>query len=275
MLKIHIYILFIIIILSCGKKSPEDNSLSKIDNSSKNLTKETQSNFVKVSSSHSNIDFNNLIVDDISTRENLFDYDFFYNGAGVGIEDINNDGLKDIFFSGNQVTNKLYLNKGNLVFEDISESANINTNKNWSNGVTFVDINNDGWMDIYVSQGGPRSKDQRKNLLYINQKNLTFKEEALKYGLDDHGISTQSAFFDYDKDGDLDCIVMNENDYYGVDPVNFYKILNDKEKLKENSSHLYKNVNSKFHDITEEAGLLRPTFGLGLCVTDINNDNFL
>jgi len=274
MLKTHIYILFIII-LSCGKKSPEDIDSGKIDNSSEILKKEAQSNFVKVSSTHSKIDFNNLIVDDISTRENLFDYDFFYNGAGVGIEDINNDGLKDIFFTGNQVANKLYLNKGNLVFEDISESANVNTNKNWSNGVTFVDINNDGWMDIYISQGGPRDKDQRKNLLFINQKNLSFKEEALKYGLDDHGISTQSAFFDYDKDGDLDCIVMNENDYYGVDPENFYEILNDKQKLKENSSHLYKNVNSKFHDITEEAGLLRPTFGLGLCVSDINNDNWL
>ena len=271
----HFYPFILILLLLSCKKEPPVNSGTKDHVNINNEVTKTSSNFIKINSSESNIDFKNIITDDISTRENLFDYDFFYNGAGVGIEDINNDGLKDIFFTGNQVANKLYLNKGNLVFEDISESANIRSNKNWSNGVTFVDINNDGWMDIYISQGGPRGKDQRKNLLFINQKNLTFKEEALKYGLDDHGISTQSAFFDYDKDGDLDCIVMNENDYYGVDPLNFYKILSDKQKLKENSSHLYENINSKFRDITEKAGLLRPTFGLGLCVSDINNDNWL
>ncbi len=162
-----------------------------------------------------------------------------------------------------------------MVFEDISASANINTNKNWASGVTFADVNNDGWMDIYVSQGGPKNKDERNNLLFINQKDLTFKEQGSDYGLADHGISTQSAFFDFDKDGDLDCIVMNENDYYSVNPSTFYAILKDKKKLIENSSHLYKNVNGKFKDITEAAGLLKPTFGLGLCVSDINNDNWL
>lgn len=273
--KTGVILTFFLIIFSfnsCNKDAKKETNILK-ENTQKNSN--NISNFIKVSSEKSGITFNNVIVHDLASKANLFDYDFFYNGAGVGIEDINNDGLKDIFFTGNQVPNKLYLNKGNLVFEDISDTANINTNKNWSNGVTFLDINNDGWMDIYVSQGGPKNKIERKNILFINQKDLTFKEEASNYGLDDTGISTQSAFFDYDKDGDLDCIVMNENDLYGVDPATFYSILKDKEVLKGNSSHLYENINGKFKDVTEEAGLLRPTFGLGLCVSDINNDNWL
>jgi hypothetical protein len=256
---------------SCKKEVKEDNNSSNDTASIKTNT----SNFTKISSEESGLKFNNTIVHDLATKSNLFDYDYFYNGAGVGIEDINNDGLKDVFFCGNQVPNKLYLNKGNLVFEDISDTANINTNKNWSNGVTFADVNNDGWMDIYVSQGGPKIKEDRKNLLFINQQNSTFKEEAIGYGLADFGISTQSAFFDFDKDGDLDCVVMNENDFYGVNPSTFYAILKDKQLLKDNSSHLYENVNGKFKDITEKAGLLKPSFGLGLCVSDINNDNWL
>ncbi len=271
-----IFVSFLIIFLfnSCNKEKKKDPNIliNKTQEDSKHIS---FSNFIKVTSDTSGLNFNNTIIHDLATKANLFDYDYFYNGAGVGVADINNDGLKDIFFCGNQVLNKLYLNKGNLVFEDISVTANINANKSWSNGVTFADVNNDGWLDIYVSQGGPKNKEERKNLLFINQKDLTFKEEASNYGLDDSGISTQSAFFDYDKDGDLDCMVMNENDYYGIDPSTFYKILSNKQKLKENSSHLYKNINGKFIDITEEAGLLKPTFGLGLCVSDINNDNWL
>ena len=268
-----IFVSFLIIFLfnSCKKKSKITNDNAQI---SLNIT--PTSNFIKIDSDKSGLNFNNKITHDLASKANLFDYDYFYNGAGVGVADINNDGLKDLFFCGNQVPNKLYLNKGNLVFEDISVTANINTNKNWSNGVTFADVNNDGWLDIYISQGGPNPKHLRKNILLINQKDLTFKEEAGYYGLDDHGISTQSVFFDFDKDGDLDCVVMNENDYYGLDPSRFYNLLlNDKQKLNENSSHLYENVNGKFIDITEEAGLLKPTFGLGLCISDINNDSWL
>ncbi|KGL59639.1 ASPIC/UnbV-like protein [Polaribacter sp. Hel1_33_49] len=232
-------------------------------------------NFQKINKKQSNLDFKNTLKHDLSTKSNLFDYDFFYNGAGVGIVDVNNDGLKDVFFCGNQVDNKLFLNKGNLVFEDISEKANINQHKNWSNGVTFADVNNDGWMDIYVTQGGPYNLEERQNLLYINQKDNTFTEKAVEYGLADTGISTQASFFDFDKDGDLDCIVANENDYYGLDPITFYKTLKNKKRLHQSSSHLYKNNNGKFIDITEKSGLLKPTFGLGLCVSDINNDGWL
>jgi hypothetical protein len=233
------------------------------------------STFEKIDSSHSNINFINKITPSFDNKANLFDYDYFYNGSGVGIADFNNDGLKDIILSANQTKNKIYVNKGGFVFEDITLDANINQNKKWSSGVAIADVNNDGWMDIYISQGGPNSANNRKNLLYINQKDLTFKEQAQEYGLADQGISTQSAFFDFDKDGDLDCLVMNENSYFGVDPLQFYTILKDKEKLKLNSSQLYEQVNGKFINITEKSGILKPSFGLGLCISDINNDNWL
>lgn len=261
----------ILILSSCSNKSE-----TILD--SQNLGEKvniTLFNFQKINKKQSNLDFQNTLKHDLSTKSNLFDYDFFYNGAGVGIVDVNNDGLKDVFFCGNQVDNKLFLNKGNLVFEDISEKANINQHKNWSNGVTFADVNNDGWMDIYVTQGGPYNLEERQNLLYINQKDNTFTEKAVEYGLADTGISTQASFFDFDKDGDLDCIVANENDYYGLDPITFYKTLKNKKRLHQSSSHLYKNNNGKFIDITEKSGLLKPTFGLGLCVSDINNDGWL
>ena len=259
-------ILFILIILlyTC------ENNTGSTDS-----TSEKYNNYEKVPSSSSGISFINRIEHNLASKSNLFDYDYFYNGSGVGIADINNDGLKDVFLCANQAPNRLYLNKGDLTFEDITQTSNINTNKAWSSGVTFADINQDGWIDIYVSQGGPYQKGKRKNLLLINQGDLTFKEKATEYGLADTGISTQSAFFDYDKDGDLDCIVMNENDYYGLDPARFYKLFQNKELLKENSSHLYEQIDGKFIDITEKAGLLKPSFGLGLCVSDLNNDNWL
>ena len=231
--------------------------------------------FEKLTSDFTGIDFSNIITPNLESSENLFDYDYFYNGSGVGIADINNDGLKDVIFTANQKENKLYLNKGSLKFEDITKLSNINNeNKRWSSGVTFADVNNDGWIDIYISQGGPFKSDSRSNLLLINNHDLTFSEMAKEYGLDDNGISTQSAFFDFDKDGDLDCIVMNENDYYGYDPLTFFKKFENKTLLEQNSSKLYEQIDGKFINITEKAGLLSPTFGLGLCISDINNDNW-
>jgi enediyne biosynthesis protein E4 len=226
--------------------------------------------------SSSGIVFANNLKHDVSTKANLFDFDYFYNGAGVAIGDINNDGLQDVFFTGNQVENRLFLNKGDMQFEDITEKAQINTNKNWSNGVVLADVNQDGWLDIYVSQGGPHEPDQRQNLLFINQQDLTFSEEAAEYGLADAGLSTQSAFFDFDRDGDLDCVVMNENPLFGVDPINFYKAFRkQKDLLYNSSSHFYINENGKFTDATAQVGLLRPSFGLGLVISDINEDGWL
>ncbi len=231
--------------------------------------------FEKVLTSQSGIDFSNIVTEDLSSIENLFDFDYFYNGAGVGLEDINNDGLLDIFFAGNQVPNKLYLNKGDFSFEDISDSAGINAGKVWSNGVTFVDINNDGWMDIYVSQGGPKRDYDRSNLLFINNGDLTFTEKANDLGIADQGISTQSVFFDYDQDGDLDCLVSNENEFYGLDPMTFYHQMEvKKENLVKSSTHLYRNDGDSFTEVTEQAGVLNASFGLGVTVTDINNDGW-
>ncbi|MFD0860794.1 VCBS repeat-containing protein [Sungkyunkwania multivorans] len=244
----------------------------------KSIAKEENSEvvFEKIPSSTSGIDFANTITHDVATKENLFDYDYFYNGAGVGMADINNDGLLDLFFCGNQTPNKLYLNKGNLKFEDISKKAGINKGKQWANGVTFADVNNDGWLDIYVSQGGPKNRQARKNLLFINQKDNTFKEHAETLGLADQGISTQAVFFDYDKDGDLDCLVSNENELYGLGPIPFYKkVLSDPELLYYSCAHLYKNENGKFVDVTQNTNLMQPAFGLGAIVSDIDDDGWL
>ena len=253
-----------------------DSSKDKSDSKSGDEPKSGNPIFYKVSNKESGIDFSNTITHNVATLENLFDYDYFYNGAGVGLEDLNNDGLLDVFFCGNQVNNRLYINQGNLKFKDITETANINTGKNWSNGVAFVDINSDGWMDIYVSQGGPNTRDKRKNLLLINQQDGTFLERAEDFGLADMGISTQSAFFDFDKDGDLDCVVMNENELYGMDPITFNRYVNANDETSYfNSSHLYRNDNGKFVDVTRAAGIERPIFGLGLSISDIDDDGWL
>lgn len=265
MKKIFLLPVFLIFLLSCDQNETAGDQ----------KTDELPQVFESIPASQSGIQFSNTITPSVATKENLLDYDYFYNGAGVGIADINNDGLPDIFFCGNQMPNKLYLNKGNLSFEDISEKSNINQGKYWSNGVTFADVNQDGWLDIYVSQGGPKEANQRGNLLFINQKDLTFKESGKEYGLADQSISTQSAFFDYDQDGDLDVVVMNETPFYGFDPTRYYTMLaENKDFLHQSSSHLYQNNNGKFVDVTEAAGLLSPTFGLGLVVSDINEDSW-
>ena len=268
--KLILFFTIIVYLGSCNTKRDNANKDGTItDDKAVTL-------FDKIDAAESNITFANNIKPDLNKGESLFDYDYFYNGAGVGIEDLNNDGLLDIFFCGNQVANSLYLNKGDFKFVDVSSNSNISKINGWSNGVTFVDINNDGWQDIYISQGGPYERNLRKNVLYINQKNGTFIDQAESYGLADTGISTQSVFFDMDKDGDLDCLVMNENEFYGVNPIELNSLLKENpESLYYNSSHLYRNDNGKFKDITKLAGIEKPLFGLGLAITDINNDGWL
>ena len=170
---------------------------------------EEETLFKLLSSAETGITFTNNITD---TKDfNIFNYRNFYNGGGAAIGDINNDGLPDIFFTSNQQKNKLYLNRGRWKFEDVSAAAGIEGIHKWHTGVAFADIDGDGWLDIYVCNSGGVEGDDKANELYINQKNGSFKEAAHEYGLDDKGLSTQAAFFDFDHDGDLDCYVLNNS----------------------------------------------------------------
>ena len=170
--------------------------------------------FELVKSSHSGIDFNNQVIETDSL--NVLDVSNIYNGGGVGIGDFNKDGLPDIYFTGNRVSNKLYLNKGDFKFNDITKEAGVTGEGKWSRGVSVIDINNDGWPDIYVSVTLEKDSNRRKNILYINQgldkKGVPhFKDMAAEYGLADTSFSTMATFFDYDNDGDLDMfLVVNE-----------------------------------------------------------------
>lgn len=228
--------------------------------------------FKKVSSSHSSITFSNTINE---TYQNYFDlFAYVYNGAGVGVGDINNDGLPDIYFTGNEVSNKLYLNKGNLVFEDITEKAGVAGNGKWNNGVTMVDINGDNLLDIYVCKGGWRENtDQRKNLLFVNQGDLTFQEQASQYGLDESGYSIHASFFDMDNDNDLDLYVTNRPDSFDIPLSEMVR----QKKLSPTTSRdkLYRNDNQKYTEVGLKAGI-GSNFGYALSVitSDLNNDGF-
>ncbi|MBK9390672.1 MAG: VCBS repeat-containing protein [Bacteroidetes bacterium] len=226
--------------------------------------------FTSLSNKRTGIDFNNRIQE---TEEfNILDYGYLYNGGGVGTGDINNDGLPDIFFCGNFTGSKLYLNKGNFRFEDITEKSHATGGGNWNTGVTMVDINADGWLDIFVvssTDGRPRF---RKNLLYINNGDLTFTESAAAWGIDDDSYSTHSAFFDYDKDGDLDLFVINHSIDKFAHPVAAQKNMHD--PVYEHK--LYKNTGNRFINANEEAGMKTNimNFGLGLAIADFNNDKW-
>lgn len=244
-------------------------------NSGSDRSKESQGPavFEKVLSSHSGITFTNKV--DENYERNYFDsFAYVYNGAGVAVGDINNDGLQDVYFTGNEVPNKLYLNLGGMKFADITDSAGVDGGKGWDNGVTMVDINNDGLLDIYICKGGYRDTDEeRRNLLYVNQGNNKFREEAAKYGLDDIGYSQQAVFFDMDNDNDLDL-------YISARPDSFYLGLSQMVKGKRNPpekcrNKLYRNDNGKFVEIGEEAGIAN-TYGYALSVlcADLNNDGY-
>jgi len=212
---------------------------------------------------------------------NIFKYRNFYNGGGVAIGDINNDGLQDIYLTGNMEPNKLYLNKGNMKFEDISESAGVMGNKPWSTGVVMVDINHDGLLDIYVSNAGNMEGDNHDNDLYINNGDLTFTEKAEEYNLAKTGFTTHASFFDYDKDGDLDAYILNNSNI----PVSSLGYAEQREVRAQDwegvpdifkgvGDMLLRNDNGKFVDVSEDAGIYGSLigFGLGVLVTDFNGD---
>ncbi len=245
--------ILIFVIASCTKESePSKDTL-----------------FKQLSKDETGVDFANTLTENDSL--NYFSYSYLYMGGGVSAGDINNDGLIDLFFTGNMVANKLFLNKGGLKFEDISEKAGLLGDDRWYTGVTMADVNNDGFLDIYCSVGGKFTP--KENLLYINNGDATFTESAKIYGIDDIGNSVQATFFDYDLDGDLDLYVAN------YPPTNFSASnTHYKFKMKEVSDtetdKLYRNDGEKFTNVTDEAGVR--TFGLTLSATvgDINNDNW-
>ncbi|MDB5277092.1 MAG: hypothetical protein JWR61_2047 [Ferruginibacter sp.] len=230
--------------------------------------------FTLLKSSHTNIDFNNKLTENDAV--NFLIDQYIYIGAGVGAGDFNNDGLQDLFFAGGQVSSKLYINKGNFEFEDVTERAGVKTEE-WCTGVSVVDINNDGLSDIYVCVSHAHNPEQRKNLLFINKGNLKFAEEAREYGLDDPGFSTQAAFFDYDKDGDLDMYLMNHKAFQR-EPNN---IVQDGKTSFVAADKLYRNEGTPpgknhpvFKDVSEQAGIMEMGYGLGLSISDFNNDGW-
>ena len=241
---------------------------------------ETEAVFQKIESETSGIHFKNEIVDYPHMHLNIYDY--YYNGGGVAIGDINNDGLSDVFFTGNNSQNTLYLNKGNFQFEDISEASGIQDNSFWSTGVTFIDVNKDGWLDIYVCHSGYSSVYMNKqNHLYINQKNNTFVESSKAFGLEDQSYSNQAVFFDGDKDGNVDMFLMNNSDFTDrfsngqAFPIVYEKInqyTNSAKYNKELNNKYFQNSSSSFVDITSESNVDDWGFGLGVKASDVDKD---
>ncbi len=264
-----IFLISTTLLFSCESKKEEE---LKVKDNVKTL-------FTLLGSEDTGIDFINEVVN--QKKFNIFKYRNFYNGGGVAIGDINNDGLPDIYMTANMRPNKLYLNKGNLKFEDISKSAGVLGDKPWSTGVTMVDINQDGLLDIYVSNAGNLEGNNHNNDLYINNGDLTFTEKAEEYNLAKTGFTTHATFFDYDKDGDLDAYILNNSNI----PVTSLAYAKQREVRAQDwegvpgifrgvGDMLLRNDGGTFTDVSEEAGIYGSLigFGLGVMVTDINGD---
>ncbi|HEX9510579.1 MAG TPA: VCBS repeat-containing protein [Puia sp.] len=229
--------------------------------------------FTLLSGKETGVNFRNISVE--NEQINILTYEYLYNGGGVAIGDINNDGLKDIYFTSNNQENRLYLNKGNMQFEDITTKAGVGCKEGWKTGVTMVDINGDGFLDIYICKSADGDPERRRNILLINNGDLTFTNKAKEYGLDDAGYSTQATFFDYDNDGDLDMFLINHSlievsNTIGINPV----LRNARDPNYSNK--LFRNDNGKFKDVSEEAGITggMANYGLGVVISDINNDGW-
>jgi len=231
--------------------------------------------FVQVDPAESYIGFNNAITENDSV--NVFTNEYMYNGSGVGIGDFNKDGLPDVFFCGSMVSSKLYINKGNFKFEDITADAGLQTNR-WCTGVSVVDINNDGFDDVYVCASHSTDAAKRKNLLFINDGKLHFTEQAVAYGLADTGYATQAAFFDYDKDGDLDMYLLNHRLYShtanNLQPKDTSGNSPAEDRLYRNDGITAGKSHPVFTDVSKQAGIKEDGYGLGLVIADVNNDNW-
>lgn len=240
--------------------------------SCKNDLKENYSAFTLIDQNESGVNFENKVED----REdfNVLTYRNYYNGGGVAIGDINNDGLNDIYFTSNIEDNKLFINKGDMKFEDITLKAGVAGKKSWCTGVTMADVNDDGFLDLYVCYSGDGKKENKENQLFINNRNNTFTERAKEFGLNDDGLSTHASFFDYDLDGDLDCYVLN-NSY--KDPERISLTTREKyDPVALGGDRLYQNNGGKFSNVTQKAGIFSSDagFGLGISVGDVNSDGY-
>ncbi|WP_111670724.1 VCBS repeat-containing protein [Algoriphagus litoralis] len=213
---------------------------------------------------------------DLSYTEKVNPYTFrnFYNGAGVAIGDVNNDGLPDIFLAGNQTSNRLYLNQGNLNFKDITDAAGLNSGGYWSTGVSMADVNGDGLLDIYVCKSGPPGGEKRHNELFINNGDLTFSEKSKAYGIAAEGLSQHAVFFDYDKDGDLDMYLLSNSGR----SVGVYDLREGQREIRDpdGGNKLFRNDGASFSDVSEQAGIYGSVigYGLGVTVADLNDDNW-
>lgn len=258
MLKLFLFLSGLCLVSGCAEQPPEWSARK-------------DALFQKLSSRETGIVFENSLQ--IREDFDVFRYRNFYNGAGVGIGDFNNDGYSDVFLTANMGDNKLFLNKGNWKFEDITEKAGVKGSKIWSTGVSIADVNGDGLLDIYVCNAGDVNGNNQENELFINNGNLTFTEKAKEFGLADRGFSTHAAFFDYDKDGDIDCYVLN-NSYRPVSTLGYRNLRNERDEL--GGHKLYRNDNNHFVDVSEYAGIFGSVigFGLGVTVGDVNQDNW-
>ncbi len=252
--KLFIFLTFLLLLTSCQEDAATGPLFSLKDNQS------------------IGVEFSNNLT---ATPEfNVYKYRNFYNGGGVGLGDINNDGLIDVYLVSNQSTNKLFLNKGNFEFEDITEKAGVGGQKSWSTGVSFADVNQDGLLDIYVCNSGDITGDNKENELFINQGDMTFVESATAYNLNDKGYTTHANFFDYDRDGDLDVYILN-NSYQAIGSFNLKKNERPKRDLL-GGDKLMENRDGKFYDVSEAAGIYGSVigFGLGITISDFNNDRW-
>jgi hypothetical protein len=245
-------LLFLLLLASCREKSTVFEALSP---------------------GSTGIDFNNYLEE--SDDLNVLNYTYFYNGGGVAIGDLDNDGRPDIVFTGNMVRNKIFINKGGMDFDDITSQSGIADKQGWCTGVTLADVNADGWLDIYICRSADVSPERRTNLLFINNRDHTFSEQAAAFGLADPGYSSQAAFFDYDRDGDLDCAVINHS------LKKYTTGVSDNPQLRQEEnpyfgSKLYRNDNGRFTDVSKQAGITSNvlSFGLGLVVSDFNTDGW-
>ena len=205
------------------------------------------------------------------TPLNVLDFEYFYNGGGVAVGDFNNDGWEDVFFGGNQVSSRLYLNQGNLEFEDVTSSSGLETTA-WVFGVNAVDINRDGLLDLYLCTSAYYNEEKRKNLLYVNKGDGTFQEEAEKYGLDIADFSTQSYFFDFDRDGDLDLYLVNHS---RGDQDHSVLLKPNHTGSSRSTDKLLLNDDGYFRDISKQSGITHEGYGLSASILDINYDGLL